>query len=129
MDDSPRNCCDTSVDIDAMNADFSKSDDAEYMQTTIRASDIKVNSYVAVSVSNRELLMYNINGRYRASDAKCSHMKLSLEGGRIMGNCIACPHHGAHFNLDTGDAESPPAIKSIKVYEVQVHDNMLWVSI
>jgi len=41
---------------------------------------------------------------------------------------IACPVHGARFDLETGRAMNPPAKAPIKVYEVRVVDDRIEIA-
>ena len=49
------------------------------------------------------MLVRTQTGAY-ATDAICPHQKLPLDNARIRGDVIMCPHHGARFRLDTGEA-------------------------
>lgn len=57
----------------------------------------------------------------------CSHQDMELEGGHREGGTWACPHHGARFDLRTGEAVSMPAVDPISVYPVRVEDG--WVHV
>ena len=39
----------------------------------------------------------------------CSHAYEALDCGRMKNGWIACPVHGARFDLETGEAMNPPA--------------------
>jgi nitrite reductase/ring-hydroxylating ferredoxin subunit len=56
------------------------------------------------------------DGAYHAVAAQCSHASLPLEGGRVRGTAIVCPHHGARFCLKTGRVLGPPAHEGIAAY-------------
>jgi 3-phenylpropionate/trans-cinnamate dioxygenase ferredoxin subunit len=45
---------------------------------------------------------------------------MELQGGHVEGGAWVCPHHGAKFDLSTGDALSMPAIEAISVFDVRV---------
>ena len=42
---------------------------------------------------------------------------------------IACPIHGARFELATGRVMNPPAIKPIATYEIRVVDDWIEVAV
>ena len=50
----------------------------------------------------------------------CSHQDMELEGGRLEGFEWGCPHHGAHFDVRTGEALTMPAVDPVKSFEVKV---------
>ena len=68
------------------------------------------------------------DGAYYAVAALCSHAALPLEGGRVRGSRIVCPHHGARFCLKTGRVLGPPAHEGITAYPTRVEGDevMLW---
>jgi 3-phenylpropionate/trans-cinnamate dioxygenase ferredoxin subunit len=68
------------------------------------------------------------DGAYYAVAAMCSHATLPLEGGRVRGTSIVCPHHGARFCLKTGRVLGPPAHEGITAYPTRVEGDevMLW---
>ncbi len=68
------------------------------------------------------------DGADYAVAALCSHAALPLEGGRVRGTSIVCPHHGARFCLKTGRVLGPPAHEGITAYPTRVEGDevMLW---
>lgn len=73
------------------------------------------------TVGGREILLARTqDGQYQAVAHLCSHALLSLEGGRVRGASIVCPHHGARFCLRTGRVLGPPAIEGIAAYPTRV---------
>lgn len=69
------------------------------------------------------------DGQYYAVERRCSHAALDLDGGRVRGASLVCPHHGARFDLKTGAVLGPPAYAPIKAYPTRVRDGMVevWV--
>ena len=59
------------------------------------------------------------DGQYHAVQRLCSHAALPLDGGRIRGTSIVCPHHGARFDLKSGRVLGPPAFAAIAAYPVR----------
>jgi nitrite reductase/ring-hydroxylating ferredoxin subunit len=47
--------------------------------------------------------VFNSEGRLYALEAECGHRKGPLEQGTILEGAVACPWHGARFDLDTGE--------------------------
>ncbi|MFN3591411.1 MAG: Rieske (2Fe-2S) protein [Thermaurantiacus sp.] len=72
-------------------------------------------------VEERKVLVARAqDGQYHAVAPICSHALLSLEGGRVRGGAIVCPHHGARFCLKTGRALGPPAMAGIAAYPTRI---------
>jgi 3-phenylpropionate/trans-cinnamate dioxygenase ferredoxin component len=74
------------------------------------------------------ILFCHDEGQVYAVENKCSHLEEPLEGGRVKWGWIACPAHGARFDLATGDAMNPPATAPIRTYPVRVVDGMIEVA-
>jgi nitrite reductase/ring-hydroxylating ferredoxin subunit len=55
-----------------------------------------------ISVEGRDLLLVRSARGYFVLSARCSHAGQPLQGGRVIGDSIVCPHHGARFDLRTG---------------------------
>jgi nitrite reductase/ring-hydroxylating ferredoxin subunit len=68
------------------------------------------------------------DGVYYAVAAQCSHAALPLDGGRVRGSSIVCPHHGARFCLKTGRVLGPPAHEGITAYPTRQEGDevMVW---
>ena len=67
-------------------------------------------------------------GDFYAVENLCSHADAALEGGRVRGNHIMCPLHGARFSLIDGSF-GPPAWAPIKTYECRVEGDDVQVLI
>jgi 3-phenylpropionate/trans-cinnamate dioxygenase ferredoxin subunit len=66
------------------------------------------------------LLVRAEDGGYFAVDPVCSHAMKPLDGGRVRGRSIVCPHHGARFCLLSGRVLGPPASAGIGAYPTRV---------
>jgi len=68
----------------------------------------------------RQIAVFNVGGRFRAIEDRCSHEDENLSWGVVEGDEIVCPRHGAHFSLVTGEALSPPAYEPVATFPVRV---------
>ena len=73
-----------------------------------------------VEVGEAQILLVNVEGNIHACDDICSHAYASLSEGDLNGEEIECPLHGSAFNVITGEALTPPAEDSIRVFEVRI---------
>ncbi len=64
---------------------------------------------------------------YFAIEDVCTHDGAELTGGAIEGDEIICPRHGARFCLRTGEALTPPAYESVRVFETKLDSGRVWV--
>lgn len=63
--------------------------------------------------------------QFYAIDDCCSHAEVRLSDGWVDGECVACPWHGAQFDLATGKALSGPAILPVQTYPVEVEGDVV----
>ena len=60
------------------------------------------------------------DGKFFATDGLCTHAKIHLAGGLVMGNLIECPKHNGRFDFTTGQAKGAPVCVNLKTYAVKV---------
>jgi len=92
-------------------------------------ADIPDGSVHAVEAASRSIMLCHFEGRIHALDNMCSHAQEPLACGRMRLGWIACPAHGARFDLETGEALTGPASDPIATYAVRVVDGMIEVAI
>lgn len=73
-----------------------------------------------VLLGEEEVLLVRVGGEVFAIGYLCSHQDMELEGGRLEGFEWGCPHHGAHFDVRTGEALTMPAVDPVKTFEAKV---------
>lgn len=88
-------------------------------------ADIAPDKSLAVEHEGRALLVCHSEGRYFVVENRCSHAEAPLDCGRIRHGWIACPIHGARFDLESGEALNPPATEPIVTFPARVADG--WV--
>lgn len=80
-----------------------------------------------VDVNGHSILICYSRNQFFAIDNMCSHAAKRLHGGRVCKGWIACPVHGARFDLATGKALNLPAVNPIETFEVRVVED--WVEV
>ena len=80
-------------------------------------------------VKDKIIAVANVGGEFFVIDDTCSHAKCSLSRGRLSGKELACPCHGAKFDVKTGKALTLPATIALQAYEVKVIDGDIMVSV
>ncbi len=93
----------------------------------LKVADVPPGTKKAVDVGGKAILICNTNDRLFAISNICSHAEEKLECGRMSRSWIACPVHGARFELATGRVMNPPATKPIATYQVRVVDD--WIEV
>jgi 3-phenylpropionate/trans-cinnamate dioxygenase ferredoxin subunit len=100
--------------------------DAPYVRV-LAAEALPDGAKLAVEINGRAVLLCHSNGRIFAVSNLCSHAQEKLECGRMSRGWIACPIHGARFDLATGRAMNPPAKQPIATYEVRLAED--WIEV
>ena len=77
----------------------------------------------AVEAEGRRIALFNIDGTYYAIDDTCTHRGGPLSEGMLEGTTVACPLHGATYDVTTGSVLGPPASEGVAHYNVQVDGN------
>jgi len=81
-----------------------------------------------VTINGNEILLCNTRDRFFAVRNLCSHAHETLDCGRMKSGWIACPIHGAHFDLESGKPMNPPATTAIDTFEVRVTGDTIEVA-
>jgi 3-phenylpropionate/trans-cinnamate dioxygenase ferredoxin subunit len=84
---------------------------------------------IFVEIGENYLVVFNIAGQVYAIEDLCSHDDGPLGDGEVEGSQIACPRHGARFDLRTGQALTFPAVEDIPAYPVQIVDGNIQVGL
>ncbi|AMV35778.1 Naphthalene 1,2-dioxygenase system ferredoxin subunit [Pirellula sp. SH-Sr6A] len=92
-------------------------------------SDLKPNVPVTFEVDDRFVLVTLIDGEVYCIDDVCTHDGGTLGEGEVDGNCIACPRHGAKFDLRSGDALCMPATEPTCSHDVKVDSGTVLVQL
>jgi nitrite reductase/ring-hydroxylating ferredoxin subunit len=92
-----------------------------------RVADLAPGEKKSVRIGDRRMLLVNVGGGYYAVDDLCTHAYAVLSKGQLYGDEIVCPLHGSSFNIRTGAVLTPPASKSLTLYEVRLKGNDILV--
>ena len=92
-------------------------------------SEIPDPGSLLVEVNQRLLVLIHAAGHYYALDDVCTHDGGPLSDGPIDAEqrSIACPRHGAKFDMSTGAALTMPATKPTVAHEVKVEGDQILV--
>ena len=95
----------------------------------LAASELPTGKCQAVEVDDCPLLVCRLSDEeVRVVENRCSHQDSPLTGGSLDGHVIECPHHGAQFDLRTGEALRMPAASPIETVPVQLTEDG-WIAI
>ncbi|HEX3998568.1 MAG TPA: non-heme iron oxygenase ferredoxin subunit [Pirellulales bacterium] len=80
-----------------------------------------------VEVGDRLVALFQVGGKFYALDDVCTHDGGPLAEGELDGLTIACPRHGAKFDIRDGRALTMPATRPTVAHEVKVEGNDVFV--
>lgn len=92
-----------------------------------RVGDLSDPGKELVDADGQMLVLFLIGGKYYALDDVCTHDGGPLSDGALCDFAIACPRHGAKFDVRTGAALTMPARKPTRAYEVVVENDDVFV--
>jgi nitrite reductase/ring-hydroxylating ferredoxin subunit len=98
-------------------------------EVVTQASEVPPGAYLEFEVGGKEIIVANLEGRFFAFTAICSHMDGPLVQGALAGGVITCPWHFSEFRVADGAVVKGPATDPIAVYPVKVEDGRLLVDI
>lgn len=83
--------------------------------------DIDEEDVIRFDHAGRTYAIYRTeDGDFHASDGLCTHEKVHLADGLVIGNIIECPKHNGRFDVRTGEAKGAPVCVDLTMYEVRV---------
>lgn len=94
-----------------------------------RVADVTRDKSLAVEAGGESLLICHTRDAFFAVVNRCSHAEEKLDCGRVRNGWVSCPIHGARFDLATGKAMNPPAVRPIATYPTRVVDEWIEVEI
>jgi metal-sulfur cluster biosynthetic enzyme/nitrite reductase/ring-hydroxylating ferredoxin subunit len=80
-----------------------------------------------VEVAGEMIALFHVGGQWFAIDDVCTHDGGPLADGELRDHKIACPRHGAKFDIRTGAALTMPAVRPTRAHETKVADGGVWV--
>lgn len=93
-----------------------------------KLKDIPPGSRKLVEVDGLVVALFNLDGRICAIEDMCTHDGGPLaEGDIVRPGVIACPRHGAEFDICTGAALTLPAVEPARTFTVKVEKDTVYV--
>lgn len=98
--------------------------------TACDADDIEPDDVIRFDHDGRTFALYRTeDDRFFATDGLCTHEKVHLSGGLVMGTIIECPKHNGRFDFTTGKAKGAPVCVDIATYPVKVEDGRVMIKL
>jgi len=83
--------------------------------------------HVVVEIDGTEIAVFKIDGEFYAIEDVCTHDGAEIASGRLEGDEIICPRHGARFCVKTGAVKSPPAYEDVACFPVRIENGKVQV--
>jgi 3-phenylpropionate/trans-cinnamate dioxygenase ferredoxin subunit len=94
-----------------------------------KTSDLPDPGKMVAEVDDRLVAVFHVSGSFWAIDDICTHDGGPLAEGTLEDHTIACPRHGARFDIRTGKALTMPATRDTVAYEVRVEGDEVQIRI
>ena len=91
--------------------------------------ELKSGEKLRVEVDERLVILFQVGEEYFCIDDVCTHDGGTLSDGDFEGFEIACPRHGAKFDVRCGKALCMPATQPTGAHEVKVEGDGILVRI
>lgn len=91
--------------------------------------DIDTGTARRFDVAGRSIALIRIGDDVYALGDRCTHEDVSLSDGEVIGRELECWKHGSTFCVDTGAPQCLPATEPTPVYDVDIDDGHVLVSI
>ncbi len=102
---------------------------ATEFRPAVQVSQVPVGGMVGVEVAGTKLLISNIGGEIHAVSGVCTHEEFDLAEGIIIEDAVTCPLHLSQFDLRTGQVYNPPATEPLKVFNVKIDGDTVFVEV
>ncbi|MCA9124723.1 MAG: non-heme iron oxygenase ferredoxin subunit [Planctomycetaceae bacterium] len=100
----------------------------DYVQVA-KVSDLIASGKLILEVEDRMVVLLYVNDQFFCIDDVCTHDGGPLGEGKLCGHELACPRHGAKFDIRTGAALTMPATEATVVHEVRIEGDNVCVRI
>lgn len=97
-----------------------------------KVADVEPGTAKRIDIDGHRIAVVHLDeDRWFAIDDECSHADYSLAEGDIdVEECtLECWKHGSQFSLETGEPLTLPATRSVRVYDLQIADGEVAVTL
>jgi len=94
-----------------------------------KSSELSDPGQMLLEVDERIVVLFKVGGQFFCLDDVCTHDGGPLSEGKLADHAIACPRHGAKFDIRTGKALTMPATVDTAAHEVKIEGDDILVRI
>ena len=103
--------------------------ETETFQYACPADALAEGQMKAIELADRVVILVRYGGLVYCLDDVCTHDGGTLSDGIFADGQVACPRHGACFDVQTGEALTMPATEDTTCHEVKTDGGKLYVRI
>ena len=92
-------------------------------------ADLPPGTVKSFEVGETTVAVYNVDGTFYATEARCTHAVADLADGILEGDVIECGLHFGAFNVRTGKAIQTPCFVDLKTFRTEVKDGQVFVDL
>ena len=93
------------------------------------ADELPQKGFIVRSVGETQVVIARFKDEIYAVENMCSHAFSRFDEGRLRGNRLMCPLHGACFDITNGEPFGPPATRPIRSFAVKTEAGRVLVAI
>ena len=98
-------------------------------QAVCKTSEISDPGKEIFEVEDQLVVVFHVEGKFYCIDDVCTHDGGPLSDGNLDGCQIACPRHGARFDITNGAALTMPATEGTRAHEVKIEGEQVLVKL
>ncbi len=83
--------------------------------------------YIVVDIDGTDVAVFKLEESFYALEDVCTHDGAEIASGKIEGDEIICPRHGARFCIRTGEFKTAPAYENIDCFPVKIEKGRVMV--
>lgn len=92
--------------------------------------DIDEEDVIRFDYEDRTFAIYRSEkNEFFATDGYCTHERVHLADGLVMGNQIECPKHNGRLDYITGEPKRAPICEKIKTFPVKIEAGKVFIKI
>lgn len=90
-------------------------------------NDVEEEDVLGVNVEGTPVAIYNVKGKFYATNDICTHAFAFLSEGVVVDDIIECPIHQGRFHIPSGKPKGAPVSVALETYMTKVEDGKVYV--
>jgi nitrite reductase/ring-hydroxylating ferredoxin subunit len=102
---------------------------SEHPLPVCAVAELPPGSVRSFEVADELVAIYNIDGTFYATEARCTHSAADLGDGILEGEVIECSLHFGAFHVPTGKAVQAPCFTDLRTFRTEVKEGQVFVDL